>query len=61
MLIGEFSLTTDNKNLEILMNTFDLECLIKKLICFQSENPFCVDLTPGIWSLPSKSLLNSNQ
>ena len=34
MLIGDFNLTTQNKNLEVFMNTFDLECLIKKPICF---------------------------
>ena len=26
------------------MNTFDLECLIKKPTCFQSSNPRCIDL-----------------
>ena len=26
------------------MNTFDLECLIKKPSCFQSSNPCCMDL-----------------
>ena len=26
------------------MNTFDLECLIKKLTCLQSSNPTCIDL-----------------
>ena len=26
------------------MNTFDLECLIKKLTCFQSTSPKCIDL-----------------
>ena len=25
------------------MNTFDLECLIKKLTCFQSTSPICID------------------
>ena len=62
MLIREFSLTTDNKNLEILMNTFDLECLIKKLICFQSENPLCVDLTQGFGVyLPNPCLILTNK
>ena len=35
ILIGDF------KN---FMNTFDLECLIKKPTCFQSSNPRCIDL-----------------
>ena len=26
------------------MNTFDLECLIKKPTCFQCSNPTCIDL-----------------
>ena len=26
------------------MNTFDLECLIKKPTCFQSFKPRCIDL-----------------
>ena len=30
MLIEDFNLTVENKNLEVFMNTFDLECLIKK-------------------------------
>ena len=44
VLIGDFNLTTQNKNLEILMNTFDLETLIKEPTCFQSENASCIDL-----------------
>ena len=44
MLIGDFNLTIDNKNLENVMTTFDLECLIKKPTCFQSSNPTCIDL-----------------
>ena len=30
ILIGDFNLTVENNNLENFMNTFDLECLIKK-------------------------------
>ena len=44
MLIGDFNLTVDNKNLEFFMNTFDLEYLIKKPTCFQSAGPSCIDL-----------------
>ena len=44
MLIGNFNLTVENKNLEVFMNTSDLECLIKKPTCFQSDGPSCIDL-----------------
>ena len=44
MLIGDFNLTIENKNLEVFMNTFDLKCLIKKPTCFQSTSPSCTDL-----------------
>ena len=44
MLIGDFNLTVENKNLEVFMNAFDLECLIKKPTCFQSTSPSCIDL-----------------
>ena len=44
MLIGDFNLTVENKKLEVFVNTFDLECLIKKHTCFQSTSPSCIDL-----------------
>ena len=44
MLIGDFNLSINNKSLENFMNTFDLECLIKKPTCFQYSNPTCIDL-----------------
>ena len=44
VLIEDFNLTFDNKSLENVMTTFDLECLIKKPTCFQSSNPTCIDL-----------------
>ena len=44
MLVCDFNLTVENKYLEVFMNTFDLECLIKKPTCFQSTNPSCNDL-----------------
>ena len=44
MLIGDFNLTIENKNLKVFMNAFDLECLIKKHTCFQSTSPSCTDL-----------------
>ena len=37
-------MTTENKNLEVFVNLFDLENLIKKPTCFQSKNPSCIDL-----------------
>ena len=43
MLIGDFNLTAENKNLETFVNTFDLESLIKKPTCFQSTSPSCID------------------
>ena len=44
MLIGDFNLTVEKKNLEVFMNAYDLECLIKKPTCFQSTSPSCIDL-----------------
>ena len=44
MLIGDFSLTVKNKNHEVFINAFDLECFIKKPTCFQSISPSCIDL-----------------
>ena len=43
-LPGDFNMTIENKNLEAFMNSFGLECLIKKLTCFQSKNPSYIDL-----------------
>ena len=36
VLIGYINLTVENKNLQVFMNTSDLECLVKKPTCFQS-------------------------
>ena len=47
----------ENKNIEVFMNSFDLECLIKKPTCFQSENPSCIDL---ILTSKKKNFKNSN-
>ena len=44
MLIMDFNLSVENKNLEVFMNIFDLECLIKKPTCFQYNSPSCIDL-----------------
>ena len=44
MLIADFNLTVNNKNLEVLLITFNLDGLINKPTCFQSANPTCIDL-----------------
>ena len=44
ILIGDFNLTADNKNLEIFINTFNLECLINKPVWLQFKNVSCIDL-----------------
>ena len=36
--------TTENKNLEVFMNSFGLAYLIKKPLCFQSKNPISINL-----------------
>ena len=41
MLMRDFNLTVENKNLEVFMSTFDLECTIKKPIRFQSIHLNC--------------------
>ena len=44
MLMGNINLTVENKNLEVFMCTFDMECLIKTPTRFQSGKPNCIDL-----------------
>ena len=44
MLIGNFNMTIENKNLDVFINSFGLECFIKKPRCFHSKNLSCVDL-----------------
>ena len=39
MLIGTFNMTIENKNLEVFMNSFGLDCLSNKPTCFQSKYP----------------------
>ena len=38
-LIGDFNLIVENKNLEVFMNTFDFECLIKKPYLLSTFQP----------------------
>ena len=44
MLIADFNLTVNDKNLGVFMNTFNLDSLINKPTCFQSANPTSTDL-----------------
>ena len=44
MLIGDFNLTVNNKNLGVFIDKFNLDSLINKPTCFQSANPTCIDL-----------------
>ena len=34
MLILDFNVIVENKNLGVFKNTFDLECLVRKLLAF---------------------------
>ena len=42
--MGDFNLTTENKDLEELLKFFNLKSLISSPNCFQSTNPMCNDL-----------------
>ena len=42
--MGDFNVTVENKNLDVFMSTFDMECLIKKPSCFQSAKPNYINL-----------------
>ena len=53
MLIEDYNLTTDDKNLETFLNTLNLEFLINKSACVQPENQSCIDLI-----LTKKELFN---
>ena len=44
MLIAVFNMTIESKNVFVFMSLFDLEYSIKKLTCFQSKIPSCIDL-----------------
>ena len=47
-LLGDFNMTIENKNLDLFMNVFSLESLIKTPSCFKANNPSfpcsCIDL-----------------
>ena len=57
MLMGDGNLTVENKNVEVFMSTFDMECMIKKPTCFQYFKPDCIDL---ILKTKKKLFKNSN-
>ena len=44
LLIGDFNLTIEIKDLEELQNLFNQKSLISSPTCFQSKNPTCIDL-----------------
>ena len=44
-LMRNFNLTVENKNLEVFMSTFDMECFIKKPTCFHFNLPSQIALT----------------
>ena len=44
MLMGDFNLTVESKNLEVFMSTFDLEYMIKKPTCLKNHPHLnCID------------------
>ena len=44
VILGDFNLTTENKNLDLFMNVFDLESLTKTPTSFKSNIFSCIDL-----------------
>ena len=44
ILIGDFNLSTENQHLDALIETYNLNNLINKTTCFQSNKPTCTDL-----------------
>ena len=44
ILIGDFNLSTENQHLDALMQAYNLNNLINKPTCFQSNKPTCIDL-----------------
>ena len=44
ILMGDFTMTPENQNMQQLLQTFSLDNLIKEPTCFKSENPTCIDL-----------------
>ena len=44
ILIGDFNLSIENQYLDALIQTYNLNNLINKPTCFQSNTPTCIDL-----------------
>ena len=47
ILLGDFNFTIQNTNLDLFMNAFNLESLIKTPTSFKINNRPCIDLTIG--------------
>ena len=45
MLLGDFNMTPVNVNLDLFLDTFNLENLVKEPTCFKGEIPSCIELT----------------
>ena len=50
MAISDFNLSVDNIHLEAFKQAYDFSSLIKKLTCYQSNTPSCIDLTLTNWT-----------
>ena len=44
ILIGDFNVYTENQHLDALIQAYNLNDLINKPTCFQSNQPTCIDL-----------------
>ena len=44
LLMGDFNLTVENKNLKELLNLLNLKSLISSQTCIHSTNPSCIGL-----------------
>ena len=44
ILIGDFNLSIENQHLDALIQAYNLNNLINKPTCFQSNTPTCIDL-----------------
>ena len=44
ILIGDFNLSTENQHLDAVIQPYNLNNLINKPTCFQSNKPTCIDL-----------------
>ena len=44
ILMGDFNLSTENQHLDALIQAYNLNNLIKKPTCFQSNKPICIGL-----------------